>query len=413
MNKFREMYPDLSYFFYKVFGTQPDNWTAVFKSFGLMLGFAFLACGMLLRSELMRLEKLGYIKATTKEEKPESMYNADFYWNLVLSIFLGAKLPLIFGDFSAFKADPASVIFSLEGNFLVGLLIGAAVFYYYYKNQPKEQNTKPILVTVHPHQRTTDIIFIAAISGVIGARLFSILENFSDFLRDPAGQLFAGSGLTVYGGIILAFIAVYYYVNKHGIKPVYMMDIAGMGILLGYAIGRIGCQLSGDGDWGIVAANMPDWWFLPDWLWAYDYPNNVLNEGKLLAGCNEAIYLATPGSAETRCAAACGLRYCHALEAPVYPTPVYETTISLLGFGLLFFLRNKIKTAGLLFFLYMIYNGVERFFIEGIRVNERYDLLGMHYSQAQYISIAFVLIGFAGAVYLSIKKSPNGSQIES
>jgi phosphatidylglycerol:prolipoprotein diacylglycerol transferase len=274
------------------------------------------------------------------------------------------------------------------------------------------KDTKKVQVTetlVHPHQKAVDIIFIAAISGVLGARLFSIFENFSSFLADPVGVLFSGSGLTVYGGIILAFISVYIFVKRNGIKPVYMMDIAGMGILLGYAIGRIGCQVSGDGDWGIVAAAQPEWWFFPDWLWSYSYPNNVNNEGTLLAGCNPEVYNSAKGVIEDRCQAACGMRYCHQLAEPVYPTPIYETIISLIGFFLLYIYKNRIKIPGLIFFIYMIYNGIERFFIEFIRVNERYELLGMNYSQAQYISLAFVVIGIAGLVLLpkySIERYP-------
>ncbi|HMP31825.1 MAG TPA: prolipoprotein diacylglyceryl transferase, partial [Saprospiraceae bacterium] len=253
---------------------------------------------------------------------------------------------------------------------------------------------------IHPHQKAVDIIFIAAVSGVLGARLFSIFENMSAFFADPIGVLFSGSGLTVYGGIIFAFIAVYYYVKKNGIKPVYMMDIAGMGILLGYAIGRIGCQISGDGDWGIVAAAQPSWWFLPDWLWSYSYPNNVNNEGIPIAACNMETYNGIRAVIEERCKEACGMRYCHVLTQPVYPTPIYETTISLIGFALLYFNKHKIKIPGLLFFIYMIYNGIERFFIEAIRVNEKYEFLGLNFSQAQYISIAFVLIGILGLIFL-------------
>ena len=99
----------------------------------------------------------------------------------------------------------------------------------------------------------------------------------------------------------------------------------------------------------------------------------------------------------------CGMRYCHQLEPAVYPTPIYETVISLIGFGILYFLRNRIKIAGMLFFIYMIFNGIERFFIEQIRVNERYDFLGLNWSQAQYISMGFVLVGLAGTYYLTRK----------
>lgn len=400
------MYPDLSYFFHDVFGTQVDNWTSIFKSFGLMLGLAFICCAILLKSELKRLESEGMIRPTKTMVDNSKVKWQEILLNSFFLLILAAKTPYVISNFAEFKADPASVIFSSKGNWLAGFLIAAvhAVYGWYNSNKSKNTSQGPRELIVRPHERTTDIIFIAAISGVIGARLFSILENFQDFLKDPLGQLFSGSGLTVYGGIILAFFTVYWYVKKNGIKPIYMMDIAGMGILLGYAVGRIGCQISGDGDWGIVAPAQPNWWFLPDQLWAYDYPNNVNNEGSLLAGCSEDLFYAAKGTVEDRCEAACGMRYCHRLAQAVFPTPVYETTVCLLGFLGLYLSRKKIKVAGTIFAIYLIFNGIERLLIEFIRVNDRYELFGLNLSQAQYISIVFIFLGLAGLVYLRKKK---------
>ncbi|MCB0645321.1 MAG: prolipoprotein diacylglyceryl transferase [Saprospiraceae bacterium] len=398
------MYPDLSYLFHDLFGSQPDNWTSVFKSFGLMLALAFVACAWLLKSELRRLETEG--KLSPQPGKIKSEYAlSDLILNAIVTTVIGAKIPYIIGHFTEFKSNPASVIFSKLGNWPIGIVIGAAMAaYLYFTKYSRQKPAVETKVLVHPHEKTMDIIFLAAISGVVGSRLFSILENLDDFIRDPIGNLFSGSGLTVYGGLILAFITVYYYVKKAGIKPIYMMDIAGMGILLGYAIGRIGCQIAGDGDWGIVAAPQPEWWFLPDWLWSYTYPNNVATEGIPMAGCDGEAFAAARGYAEDRCLQTCGMRYCLELAQPVYPTPVYETILSLIGFGMLWLMRKKIKIAGILFFIYMIYNGIERFFIETIRVNEKYNYFGVEWSQAQYISIGFVLVGLAGVLYLSRKK---------
>jgi prolipoprotein diacylglyceryltransferase len=401
------MYPDLSYFFHDVLGSPVDNWTSVFKSFGLMLGIAFLACAWLLKSELQRLEGLGLILPMEKVNPLKNRASLqDLALNAVVVVLMGAKFPYIYSHFADFKADPASVLFSAKGSWGIGLGIGLLYgLFLYYTEQKRDLSKEPDRLIVYPHTKTMDIILIAALSGVVGARLFSIFENMDDFFRDPLGQLLSGSGLTVYGGLILAFISVYWYVKRNGIKPVYMMDIAGMGILLGYAIGRIGCQISGDGDWGIVAAAQPSWWFLPDWLWSYHYPNNVSNEGMTVAGCNADLISAAKGTIEERCKVICGMRYCHQLVPGVHPTPIYETVISLVGFGLLFALRNRIKIAGMLFFMYMVYNGVERFFIEQIRVNDRYDFMGLDWSQAQYISVGFVLVGLAGVYYLSRKKA--------
>ena len=236
-----------------------------------------------------------------------------------------------------------------------------------------------------PHQRVGDITIVAAISGILGARLFSILENFGDFIQDPIGQLFSGSGLTIYGGLILAFIVVTWYVRKKGITPIHVMDAAAPALIVGYAVGRMGCQLAGDGDWGIVnAAAVPDWFFLPDWLWSFDYPRNVLNEGVLMENCVG--------------------RYCHRLDPPVYPTPAYEIIMGAVIFIILWMLRKKAKVAGTIFFVYVLLNGVERFIIENIRVNPRYTFLGIELSQAQYIALGLVAVGAIGLYQLYRKK---------
>jgi len=399
------MYPDLSYFFHDIFGTSVDNWTSIFKTFGFMLVMALIACGVMLKSELRRLEKQGLIlPQTTKIEVTEKFKLQDILMNSIITMLLGAKIPVISQDFSVFSADPASILFSSKGNWLIGILAGLGVaIYYFVANAKKPEGTKIQTITYMPSEKTNDIVMLAGLSGVLGSKLFSITEDLSGFFKDPIGQLFSGSGLNVFGGLILAFIVVYTYVKKIGIKPIYMMDIGGMGILLGYAIGRIGCQLSGDGDWGIVAAAQPEWWMLPDWLWSYQYPNNVNNDGVLMAQCNVEAFnetLTKRMSIESRCLESCGMRYCHELNPKVYPTPIYETVISLIAFGLLWAFRRKFTIAGTMFFVYMVFNGIERFFIEKIRVNEKYEYFGVEWSQAQYISIGFIIVGIAGLIYI-------------
>ena len=400
------MYPDLSYLLHDIFGTEVDNWTSVFKTFGLMLAVAFVACAWYVRAELKRKEEEGLLAATTKEV----VIKGGIRWTEILSnslVFgiLGLKLPYIFANFSEFQQNPASVIISGKGNWIIGILafVGLAAYNYYLQSKENQKPGKKTVV-VHPYERTGDIIIAAAISGVLGAKVFSILENLEAFFADPLGQLISGNGLTIYGGIIFGALTVLYLVNKIGIKPIHMLDIGGPGILLGYAIGRMGCQLSGDGDWGIVAAAQPEWWFFPDWLWAYDFPNNVNNEGKLIAGCDPDAYRATFTNmsleVEQRCQEACGIRYCHELKEGVYPTSIYEIIISFIGLGMLWIWRKKIKIAGMVFALYLIFNGIERFFIETIRVNERYDYFGLNWSQAQFISVGFILAGSIGVVYL-------------
>jgi len=400
------MYPDLSYFLNDIFGTPVDNWASIFKTFGLMLATAFLACSWYVKAELKRKEEEGFLKSTTKTiEIKGGVDIKEIISNSLVFGIIGLKIPYIINHFPEFQQNPASVLLSLKGNWLIGILAFCALAAYTYYVQKKENvqaGTKTIVV--HPHERTGDIIITAAVSGVLGAKVFSILENLDDFYADPLGQLISGNGLTIYGGIIFGAIAVLYLVNKIGIKPVQMLDIGGPGILLGYAVGRMGCQLSGDGDWGIVAAAQPEWWFFPDWLWSYDFPNNVANSGGLVEACDPSAYNATFSDrtmlVEERCQAACGMRYCHQLEQGVYPTSIYEIIISFIGLGVLWFWRRKIKIAGMVFALYLIFNGFERFFIETIRVNDRYDYFGLDWSQAQFISVGFIIAGTIGALYL-------------
>lgn len=399
------MYPDLSYFFNDLIGTEVDNWTSIFKTFGFMLVLALAACGILLKSELLRREKEGLIlpqKITIVSTEKLSLQ--DIIINSLFALFIGAKIPMLIMNFQTFKGDPASFIFSKSGNWWLGLLAAISTAgYYFWKNTKVDPNPKQTDILRYPSSKTNDIIIIAGLSGVLGSKLFSISEDLPGFFQDPIGSIFSGSGLNIYGGLILAFIVVYRYVKSIGIKPIYMMDIGGMGILLGYAIGRIGCQLSGDGDWGIVASAMPDWWFLPDWLWSYNYPNNVNNDGILLSNCNADLFnsaRASGLSVEDSCQQSCGIRYCHELNPKVFPTPIYETLFGLIACGLIWLYKHKFTIPGTIFFLYMLLNGVERFFIEMIRVNEKYQLFGLNWSQAQYISIIFILIGTAGLFYL-------------
>ncbi|MFT4533040.1 MAG: phosphatidylglycerol:prolipoprotein diacylglycerol transferase [Saprospiraceae bacterium] len=398
------MYPDLSYLLHDLIGTDVDNWTSIFKTFGLLLACVFLVSAWYVKAELKRKEEEGLLMATTKtiETKGGFDYKEIIYNSIVFGL-LGLKVPYIYANFAEFQQDPASVLISGKGNWVIGslLFLGMAGYSYYtQKKEDRKAGTKTVVI--HPHERTGDIIMTSAISGVFGAKVFSILENLDAFFADPIGQLISGSGLTIYGGLIFGAIAVLYLVNKIGIKPVHMLDIGGPTILLGYAVGRMGCQLSGDGDWGIVAAAQPEWWFFPEWLWSYTFPNNVNNAGGLIAGCDPEAYRSVAGNiaVEARCQAACGMRYCHELKEGVYPTSIYEILISFSGLIVLWFWRRKIKIGGMVFSLYLIFNGFERFFIETIRVNERYDYLGLDWSQAQFISVGFILVGVIGALYL-------------
>ncbi len=385
------MYPDLSYLFHDLLGTAPDNWLSVLKTFGVFLILAFLASAYVLNLELKRKEKEGLLQGFTEKERigfPATWQ--EIATNALFGFIIGFKLPYIAQHFEEFRPDPASIILSGKGTWLWGIVAAAGFGFFKYWDAKKRALTKPLIkeVKVMPHHRIGDITILAAISGIIGARLFSIIEseeNIKAFIKDPLDQLLSGSGLAIYGGLILAFITVYWYIYRKGMKPIHVMDAVAPALIMGYGVGRLGCQFSGDGDWGIVnTAPAPGWWFLPDWAWAYTYPHNVLNDGVPIDGC--------------------AWDYCRQLGEAVYPTPLYETFFSLVIFAILWALRKRFKVAGMLFFLYVLLNGIERFFIEKIRTNPDINILGMKATQAEYVAGLLIIIGAVGMIYLWLKR---------
>ncbi len=273
-----------------------------------------------------------------------------------------------------------------------------------------------------PHQRISEIVMIAAIGGLAGAKIFNALETWSDFVRDPIGSLFSRSGLTFYGGLIVATAVFYYYAKKQGIRFAHMCDAAAPAIMLAYGIGRLGCQLAGDGDWGIynsayvtvadgslreiskdeataffhtnMRATDTDHIYaparvLPRWLVAQNYPRNVGNEGIRLADCPHP-------------------DYCGVLPVAVFPTPVYEAMACIVLFFFLWGIRKRLKHPWQMFGVYLMLTGAERFLVELIRVNYKYDWGFIHPTQAEIISVCLFLLGL---IFISRKdaKEPQRS----
>jgi hypothetical protein len=146
-------------------------------------------------------------------------------------------------------------------------------------------------------------------SGLVGARLFHILEYPREFLADPMAMLLSRSGFTIFGGLIVGLVvSLLYCRRKHARIPV-MLDAGAPALMLAYAIGRIGCQISGDGDWGIAAdlSAKPGW--LPTWLWAQMYTGNVAGIAARIRGALDAAKTCASGRLAVRglCAArGCG-----------------------------------------------------------------------------------------------------------
>ena len=382
------MYPNISYLLNDLFGIYIP---LPIQTFGFFVALAFIFSSWTLSLELKRKEKEGLIKAVKRSKKiGEKISTFQLLSAAAVGFIIAYKLVYAALNYSNFVADPQGIILSGEGHFLGGILGAVLNSYLKYKEAKNQELDKPktISETVHPYQLVGNITMIAAISGIIGAKLFHNLENMDDFMADPIGQLLSFSGLTFYGGLICGAIAVIYYTKKYGINYKIISDAAAPGLMLAYGIGRMGCHFSGDGDWGITnLAPKPEWMsFLPDWTWAYTYPNNVINAGVPIEGCVG--------------------NYCNELLYPVFPTPIYEIAMALALFGLLWALRKRITIPGVLFGIYMIVNGLERFFIEKIRVNTKYILFGQEITQAELISFAMIISGLVIVywIYTQAKK---------
>lgn len=218
---------------------------------------------------------------------------------------------------------------------------------------------------VDAHQVASDLTIVTLFAGLVGARLFHVLDHWDDFLQNPGSLIFTRSGFSIYGGLCFGALAGMLLVRWRGLPVVPILDAVAPALMLAYAIGRVGCQVSGDGDWGIPAdmTLKPGW--LPTWFWAQTYEGNIV----------EAV-LPPPG---------------------VYPTPIYETIAALLTFAVLRRWAQRQRPPGNVFFLYLLFTGFERLLIEKIRLNPRFALLDVTvFTQAELISVLLILIGIAG-----------------
>ncbi|MDP2420886.1 prolipoprotein diacylglyceryl transferase [Sediminibacterium sp.] len=379
------MYPNLYYAFKDLFGIEINGLKLV-NSFGFFVALSFILSAWILTVEFRRKQGLGLFEHTEEKIKigePASL--SELITNGLLGFLFGYK---IIGAFTIKNAldDPQSFILSGEGNLLIGMLVALVFGILKWWEKKKVQLDKPEerIIRIWPQDRVGDIVIYAALFGFLGAKIFHNLENWNEFAADPIGSLIAFSGLTFYGGLICAGAAIIWYAKKHKISLIPMLDAFAPTMMFAYAFGRIGCQISGDGDWGIPNPTPNPYSWLPDFMWSYSYPHNVLGEGVPIPGCSGP--------------------FCNQLAIPVYPTPLYELIICFILFGILWFFRNKIKVPGQLFSIYLILNGLERFFIEKIRVNTEYNIL-FNPTQAELISTGLVVLGISSFFYFKKLKS--------
>ena len=401
------MYPDFQYLFQALFGTAMPEWLGLFKTFGFLVALSFIGAAWATSEELKRKERQGLLKPEIVTMTTGHAVTAmDLAISAVIGFFIGFKIGGVFGHFATVSPDPMGYLLSLNGNFLAGI-IGALVIAgskYYEKKKQQLPEPKTSQVAVYPHHLMTEVVVVAAVGGLAGAKLFNAFETWDDFIKDPIHNLTSSSGLTFLGGLIVATIAFYFYTRKHKIPFRHMCDAAAPGIMLAYGVGRLGCQLSGDGDWGIYNtayvsnpdgtlraassadmqhslqmigntpyANVPAPSWLPNWLVGMNFPHNVGHEGTFINGCVG--------------------EYCNVLPVSVFPTPIYEAITCIILFFVLWALRKKLTRTLQMFGVYLIMVGVERFLVELIRVNYKYDWGFIHPSQAEILSVALVLLG--------------------
>jgi phosphatidylglycerol:prolipoprotein diacylglycerol transferase len=223
----------------------------------------------------------------------------------------------------------------------------------------------------------TEVTLLAIIFGIIGSKLFYLFENWDLFINNPIGQAFSPGGLTFYGGLILAIIAIWIHVKRKKIPFLFIADAASPSLALAYGIGRIGCHLAGDGDYGIPT-NLP---------WGTNYEHGTVPPSVMFRGSEIAKHY--PGGIVPD-------------NTPLHPTPIYEFLIMLLIFWILWKLRKKDWADGRLFMLYLVLSGIERFSVEFIRLNDRL-LFGL--TEAQLISVLLIIIGSIGYYYYANNKN--------
>jgi len=359
------------------------------QTFGFFVALSFLFTYLAFSSEFKRKEAQGLIHSFKRQVIIGGQASVvELIVNFLLGFVLGFKIIGALLNYAAFTSDPKGFILSIRGNLYAGLIIGAGWAYWSYYSRKKERLPEPkiVEVTVHPYQLMGRITFWCGIIGFIGAKLFDTIEHFNFFLADPLNDLLSSNGFTYYGGFLFGMLTFFYIGVKNGMKLPYVSDVGAPVIMLAYAIGRIGCQLSGDGDWGIVNSHIKPGWlhWLPNWMWSFNFPHNILNEGIYINGCTGY--------------------YCSVLPKGVYPTSFYEIVICSLMFAGMWFIRKQVTTAAFMSYLYLILMGTERFFIEYIRITIKYNVLGIQLTQAQIISAGMFLVGVGGMIYLYIIK---------
>lgn len=227
----------------------------------------------------------------------------------------------------------------------------------------------------------TEVTLLAIVFGIIGSKLLHLIENWHSFINDPIGMAFSPGGLTFYGGLILATLAIYIYTRKTKVNFLYVADATSPSLAIAYGIGRIGCHLAGDGDYGLPT----------DLPWAVNYENGIVKPSDMFAGSD--IANSFPQGIVPN-------------NTPLHPTPVYEFLVAVIIFFVLWQFRKKDWKTGQLFGLYLILSGSARLLVEFIRLNPKL-MLGL--SEAQLISSGLILCGVL--LFTNVQKGDGSTEL--
>lgn len=211
------------------------------------------------------------------------------------------------------------------------------------------------------------IVFAAAVGGLIGARALFIIEVWGSFVRSPWDYIFTGAGFTWYGGFLGGVLAVSWVVRKHKIPWLKAADIAAPALAVAYGIGRLGCHVAGDGDWGAVT----------DVPWGVAYTRAIIG-------------WVDPNT---------GIPYPPGVR--VHPTPIYEFIESMLIFVILWALRKKGYAPGTLFWLYLVLAGFARLAVEFWRIN---PVVAFGLTEAQWLGLAVIAVGLSQLAFRPLAK---------
>lgn len=335
-----------------------------FQTFGVVMVMAFGAAYWAYRSELLRKEAQGWIGSVEKQGRPAGLSGGLVVLYTLLTGVVVAKLLTVLLHWRSFVAHPSRILFSGVGHWAIGglatVVVGSWLGYRLYHVKPAE----PVFRKVRPYEIMPAMLWWCGVTGFLGAILFHKLEHWEELVAHPWEGLLHIDGLTYYGGLLCGIATALVIAHRHKIPLIHMVDMGSPAMMLAYGIGRLGCHLAGDGDWGIVnTAPLPGWLsFLPSWLWAYHYPQS---------------------------------------EAAVFPTSLYEGVVCILLFAVLWDLRKRIVTPGRLFALYCLMNGTERLLIEPIKINPVY-VFGL--SQASLIGILFISAGMVSFIYTLVPR---------